>query len=149
MTSRDKLLTFLENLGFRTGIGQVSPFGQPLPLVSGWAVDESTAMVALFVEDQEQLKNPDPWQELLFALSGLRHELRRGRPAALGAPVVFALLADDAEEQRLRRLVEELTRQYLLFSRVELNTVVLSDDSLDPYRALAPLLPRCRDAIDK
>lgn len=149
MTSRDQLLTFLNALGFRTGKGHASPYGQPLPLVTGWAFDEATALVALFVEDPEHLQGPDVWRELLFALSGLRHELRRGRSTALGAPVVFALLADEAEAQRLHSLVEHLTQQYLLFSRVELNAIVLSDPNAEPYRALAPLLPRCRDAVDK
>ncbi len=133
MTSRDQLLTFLGNLGFRTGKGSASPYGQPLPLVSGWAFDEGTAIVALLVEDPEHIHNPEVWRELLFALSGLRHELRRGRSAALGPPAVFALLADQGEARRLHALVEDLTRQYLLFSRVELNA-----ESLSPAIAKMP-----------
>lgn len=147
MTVRSDLLHVLQEVGFQTGEGPLAPFGQPLPLVTAWALDPESATLAVVVEDPEHVADHDPWRELLFALSGLRHELRHGNAAAIGTPVVLALLEREEDALRLRGLVEELTQQYVLFSRVELNSLVLSEPDFDLYRALAPLLPRCRQAI--
>jgi energy-coupling factor transporter ATP-binding protein EcfA2 len=147
---RQVILKRLAEVGFRTGEGTIAPFGQPLPLVTAWATDESTASLALIVEDASDVADDEPWRELLFALSGLRHELQNGGSPALGTPVVVALLQNDESAHRLRRLIEELGQQYVLFSRIELNVVVATgrdpiDSNVDV--ALAPLLPRSRKAL--
>ncbi len=146
MTLRQQILKRLEEVGFRTGEGSVSPFGQPLPLVTAWAVEDRTAALGLIVEDPDGVADDGPWRELLFALSGIRHELRDGGAPALGTPVAIALLERKEHAQRLRRLVENMSAEYILFSRVELNVVAL-DEAVDIDRALSPLLPRCRSAL--
>jgi hypothetical protein len=129
------------------GNGSISPFGDPLPLVTGWAIDDETASLALVVEDPDEVVNAEPWNELLFAVSGLRHELRGGASSAIGTPTVVAIVQGQEHERRLRTLVETLSDRYILFSRVELNVVVDDGNPVDIDRALAPLLPLCRTAL--
>jgi uncharacterized protein with PIN domain len=147
MNLRERILKTLEEVGFRTGEGTVSPLNNPLPLVTGWAVDDSTASFAVIVEDPTGVRDEDPWRELLFALSGVRHELRDGGPVAIGTPVVIAILHQEEHAQRLRQLIEDMSARYILFSRVELNVVLESTGEADVARALAPLLPNCRRAL--
>lgn len=141
------MLQRLVDVGFEVGTGGVQPFDQPLPLVTAWAVERSTASLALIVEDPEDIRDPEPWRELLFALSGLRHELREGRPSAFGTPVAIAILRSATHGRALRGLIEEISTQYVLFSRLELNIVVPEDGASGVDRALAPLLVRCRKAL--
>lgn len=147
MNLRDQILKTLEEVGFRTGQGAVSPLNNPLPLVTGWAVDDETASFAVIVEDPAGVSDEDPWRELLFALSGVRHELRDGGPAAIGTPVVIAILGEQGHAQRLRQLIEDMSTRYILFSRIELNIVLEQEGEADVARALAPLLPTCRRAL--
>src|SRR4051794_3203068 len=124
---RRALLSRLSEVGFHTGEGTIYPFGQPLPLVSGWAVEPTTASLALIVEDSNDVVDAEPWRELLFALSGLRHELPGLGAPALGTPVAIAVVRDRVAADRLRALIEDLSQQYVLFSRIELNVVVETD----------------------
>lgn len=149
MIRRRAILDRLAAVGFKTGEGTIAPFGNPLPLVSGWATEPTTASLVLVVEDQTAVTEDEQWRELLFAVSGLRHELRDGGAPAIGTPVVLALLPDAGAEQRLRALIEELSREYVLFSRIELNVIVETDSEPSIDLALAPLLPRCREALSR
>jgi energy-coupling factor transporter ATP-binding protein EcfA2 len=142
---RQEILDCLGAAGFETGTGPLSPLGQPLPLVTGWAVSDETATVA-FVAESEEEWDTELWKELFFALASLRHELKLGRRSAFGTPITLAIVRDEQEERLLRTLAEELSRDYLLFTRVELNVLIEGKD-LDVILELAPLLPRCRRAI--
>lgn len=145
MSLPEQILDCLAQAGFETGTTPLLPLGQPLPLVTGWAVSRETGTLALVAEAEPEWNN-DAWRELLFALASLRHELRRGRRSAFGTPITLAVLRDENEAQRLRELAEELSRDYLLFTRLELNVIVDGPD-VDVEVELAPLLPRCRRAI--
>ncbi|HSH39906.1 MAG TPA: ATP-binding protein [Chthoniobacterales bacterium] len=147
MRAKAALLKRLAQVGFETSEGSVTPFGESLPLVTAWAIDDETASICLLAEDTNEVADEDPWRELLFAVSGLRHQLREGRPPAFGTPVLIALLENEEQERRLRCLIEDLSERYVLFSRVELSVVVGEGTPLEIDRALAPLLPHCRDAI--
>jgi energy-coupling factor transporter ATP-binding protein EcfA2 len=142
-----RVLSRLMEVGFQSREGGVSPFGEELPLVSGVAWDSSTAQVAFVAEASGPL-DEEAWRQLLFAASGLRHHLASDRPPAFGTPLIVAIV-DDEGQRTLRGLVEELTSNYAVFSRVDLNLVrhrdLEDDDALDT--ALAPLLPSCRGAL--
>lgn len=142
-----RVLSRLAAIGFQVHRGEVTPFGERLQLVVGAAWDERTAQLALVAEGSADSSDDDPWRQLLFAVSGLRHHLSEGARPAFGTPVVLALV-DEPTERALRDLAERLTEDYVVFSRVDLNLVRLRDvkdpDALD--LALAPLLPRCRTA---
>jgi ABC-type hemin transport system ATPase subunit len=141
------VLERLADLGFQIRAGGLSPFGEPLPLVAGVAWDTRTAQIALIAEMQEGADLAE-WQQLLFASAGLRHGLNGDGPAAFGPPVVIAIVDDDGW-RRLRDLAEDLSANYILFNRVDLNLVRSSElanrERLDD--ALAPLLPRCRTLL--
>jgi energy-coupling factor transporter ATP-binding protein EcfA2 len=145
LSLRDEILECLGGAGFDTGTNPLSPLGQPLPLVTGWAVSDATATLALVAESELQW-DPEPWKELFFALASLRHELRLGRRSAFGTPITLAIVRNEDEEMLLRSLAEDLSRDYLLFTRLELNVLIEGED-LDVAVELAPLLPRCRRAI--
>jgi energy-coupling factor transporter ATP-binding protein EcfA2 len=147
VTLREQILLTLADVGFRTGEGPLAPLDNPLPLVTGWAVDDTTASLAVVVEDPKGVTDEDPWRELLFALSGIRHEVRDGGSAAIGTPVAIAILASAEEGKRLRRLIEDVSVRYVLFSRVELSVVLEDEGEAGVARALAPLLPACRRAL--
>jgi energy-coupling factor transporter ATP-binding protein EcfA2 len=143
-TATEKILAHLAPLGFQTRLGNLSPFGEHLPLVSGVAWDSDTAQVALIAESRETVDS-GAWRQLLFAGSGLRHHLAGDRAAAFGTPVILAVVDREAK-RTLRSLAEDLAQNYVLFNRVDLN-LVLRDDVDDVEKlddALAPLLPRCR-----
>jgi len=116
-------------------------------MVAAVAWDARTAQLAIIADDQAAYGDEE-WRQLLFAGSALRHQIRADGPSAFGAPVVLAVV-DDAGVRHLRGLAEDLAREYMLFSRVDLNLVprsALGDRSrLDD--ALAPLLPRCRATL--
>ncbi|HEX2071015.1 MAG TPA: AAA family ATPase [Thermoleophilaceae bacterium] len=143
-SATEQILARLAPLGFQTRLGNLSPFGERLPLVSGVAWDRDTAQVAL-VADSNETVDPGAWRQLLFAGSGLRHHLAGDRAAAFGTPVILAVVDREAK-RALRSLAEDLAQNYVLFNRVDLN-LVLRDDVDDVEKlddALAPLLPRCR-----
>lgn len=124
----------------------MSPFDGPVPLVVGVAWEDRVAQLALVVEPEDGDFDEDGWRELLFAAGGLRHHLSSGERPALGVPVVLAIV-DGEVRDRLCEVVEDLTANYALFDRVDLNLVspaaAHDDAALD--NALAPLLPRCRE----
>ena len=106
-----------------------------------------TAQLAL-VADAGPEASAEEWRQLLFAGSALRHHLADDGSAAFGTPVILAVV-DDEGRHRLRELAEDLAQHYVIFNRVDLN-LVLRSDLTDPDRlddALAPLLPRCREAL--
>lgn len=146
------VLARLGEVDFEISEGSIEPFGTELPFVVGVAWEVRTAQIALVAESESFEGSPedleDGWRQLLFGLSGLRHHLTKGDPAALGTPVLLAVVNDDGK-RLLRNLVEQLTRDYAMFQRVDLNLVLSSEvddrDKLD--HALAPLLPRCREAL--
>jgi hypothetical protein len=146
-SSVEQILARLGHLGFQTRTGDFAPFGERVPLVSGTAWESGTAQLALVaVADPDT--TDDEWRQLLFAGSALRHQLVGDGAAALGTPVILAVV-DEAGRRRLRLLAEDLAQRYVVFSRVDLNLVLASDVD-DPERlddALAPLLPRCREAL--
>lgn len=141
------LLDRLRDMNFGIHEGSWQPFGEELPMVAAVAWDARTAQLAI-IADGEREYGDEEWRQLLFAGSALRHHLRADGPSAFGAPVVLAVV-DDNGVRHLRGLVEDLAREYMLFSRVDLNLVprsALADRSrLDD--ALAPLLPRCRATL--
>jgi energy-coupling factor transporter ATP-binding protein EcfA2 len=148
----DGIATILERLGqlgFNTRSGDMTPFGETMPLVSGCAWDTRTGQIALLAETRPDT-DVDEWRQLLFAAAGLRHNLAGDGPSAFGAPLILALV-DDLGWRSLRDLVEDLATNYVLFNRVDLNLVRHEDldrkDLLDD--ALAPLLPRCREMLDE
>lgn len=107
----------------------------------------STAQVAL-VADGTSKFDAAQWRQLLFAGSGIRHQLSPDDASAYGTPVILAIV-NAASESSLRKLAESLTTDYAVFSRVDLNLVPAADID-DPQKlddALAPLLPRCRAAL--
>jgi ABC-type hemin transport system ATPase subunit len=143
----EQILKRLAELGFSTRAGELEPFGELIPLVSGTAWDKRTAQLALVAEPDGQTTD-DEWRQLLFAGSALRHHLSSESSAAFGTPVILAVVDDDGRH-RLRELAEDLAQRYVVFNRVDLN-LVLRSDLADPDRfddALAPLLPRCREAL--
>jgi len=147
-----KVLNRLRDIGCEIHTGSIDPYGTHLPFVAGVAWDFQTAQIALVAaaepEDLTEVELEDEWRQLLFALSGLRNHLSGSRPPAFGTPILFAVV-DEAGIRLLRRLAESLTADYGVFQRVDLNLVpeeVVDDkDKLD--FALAPLLPKCREAL--
>lgn len=140
----DLVLAHLQEVGFRVRAGGAMPFGETLPLVTGVAWETETAQLALIAEGRGELELP-AWRQLLFAGSGIRHQLAGDDASAFGTPVVVAIV-DEKAARALRRLAEELAEDFAVFNRVDLNLVPASDvghrERLDD--ALAPLLPRCR-----
>jgi energy-coupling factor transporter ATP-binding protein EcfA2 len=131
-------------MGFQVRSGEAMPFGEPLPLVSGAAWETKTAQLALIAEGRAPLEI-EAWQQLLFAGSGIRHQLAGDGASAFGTPVVVAIVDADAAGE-LRALAERLAQDFAVFNRVDLNLVLKSElgDSERLDDALAPLLPRCR-----
>jgi energy-coupling factor transporter ATP-binding protein EcfA2 len=144
-----RILERLENLGFHTSPGGMTPFGETMPLVSAVAWDTQTAQIVLLAEMQSDI-DLDEWRQLLFAAAGLRHNLAGDGPAAFGAPLIMAL-TDDEGRRCLRELAEDLVTNYVLFNRVDLNLIRYDDLNTDERldQALAPLLPSCRDMADQ
>ncbi len=143
----EQILMRLQDLGFSVIRGEFAPFGERIPLISGAAWDARTAQLALVAEADSEA-GADEWRQLLFAGSALRHHLASDGSAAFGTPVILAVV-DDEERHRLRELAEDIAHRYVIFNRVDLN-LVLRSDLTDPDRfddALAPLLPRCRQAL--
>jgi hypothetical protein len=144
--SVDRILKRLQELGFETHPGPIALFEEELPLVVGAAWDTTTAQLALVVE-MEASREPDLWRQLMFAVAGLRHQLAADGPAALGPPLVL-MVVDGEGERTVRSLVEEMNQDYAVFTRVDLSLLrrdAIGDaEALDD--ALAPLLPRCREA---
>ncbi|MBS1676687.1 MAG: AAA family ATPase [Actinobacteria bacterium] len=140
----ERVLHHLKKSGFSVRGGGARPFGEELPLVTGTAWESGTAQLALLAEGRGDL-DLAPWQQLLFAGSGIRHQLTAEDVSAYGTPVIVAIV-DEQAAGRLRELAETLAEDYAVFSRVDL-TMVLETDIGVPERlddALAPLLPRCR-----
>jgi energy-coupling factor transporter ATP-binding protein EcfA2 len=134
-------------------MGAVEPFGETLPLVEAVAWDSTSAQVAFIARESEPLRDVgearvEPWRQLLFAASGLRHHLRRDGTPALATPIVFALVDGDLKSD-LRELADDLAQDYALFTRVDLNLIDIEStgdpDALD--RGLAPMLPCVRRAL--
>lgn len=139
------VLDRVAEVGFTTRLGAFAPFGEELPLVTGVAWEPETAQMAV-VAEMGKGDSDEAWQQLLFAVSGLRHQLTNDGPTAYGTPLVLAIV-DDEGFRRLRRISEDLADRYAIFNRVDLNLIgprALADaDTLDI--ALAPLLPKCRE----
>jgi energy-coupling factor transporter ATP-binding protein EcfA2 len=139
-----RVLGRLADVGFQTRGEPIFPFGEPLALVAAVAWDTTTSQLAL-IADLDENQDLETWRQLLFAGSGIRHQLAGDGPAAYGDPVILAIL-DRAGERRLRELAEELAENYALFNRIEVNLIrhtdLHNDCALD--LALAPLLPSCR-----
>ncbi len=140
----EKVLSHLKDVGFQVRSGGAAPFGEPLPLVTGVAWEDQTAQLALIAEGRAPLQI-EAWQQLLFAGSGIRHQLAGNEASAFGTPVVVAIVDADAAGE-LRGLAEQLAQDFAVFNRVDLNLVLDGElgnsNRLDD--ALAPLLPRCR-----
>jgi energy-coupling factor transporter ATP-binding protein EcfA2 len=138
------VLSHLKDMGFQVRSGEAMPFGEPLPLVSGVAWETKTAQLALIAEGRAPL-GIEAWRQLLFAGSGIRHQLAGDGASAFGTPVVVAIVDADAAGE-LRALAEQLSQDFAVFNRVDLNLVLEGElgnsERLDD--ALAPLLPRCR-----
>jgi energy-coupling factor transporter ATP-binding protein EcfA2 len=139
-----RVLSHLKDMGFQVRSGEAMPFGEPLPLVTGVAWETKTAQLALIAEGRAPL-GIEAWRQLLFAGSGIRHQLAGDGASAFGTPVVVAIVDADAAGE-LRALAEQLSQDFAVFNRVDLNLVLESElgnsERLDD--ALAPLLPRCR-----
>jgi energy-coupling factor transporter ATP-binding protein EcfA2 len=146
MSPCERILARLGEVGFQVHSGPIAPFEEKLPLVLGTAWDTTTAQLALVVE-MDETPELDVWRQLMFAGAALRHHLAADGPAALGTPQVLAIV-DEEGERTVRTLVEDLNQHYAVFTRVDLNLIrreeIGDDEALDD--ALAPLLPRCREA---
>lgn len=142
-----RVLERLVDVGFQTRDEPIAPFGEPLALVGAVAWDVTTSQLAL-ISDLDSTQDVESWRQLLFAGSGIRHQLAGDGPAAFGTPVILAIV-DEEGERRLRELAEDLAENYALFSRVEVNLIRHSDlqDDARLDVALAPLLPCCRRAL--
>lgn len=147
-SARDRIFKRLQGVGFEVAEGSFEPFHQKLPFIVGVAWEERTAQLALVLEMDES-QEEDAWRQTLFAAAGLRHHLATDGGAALGPPLVL-MVVDATGEKRVRSLVEDMNQHYAVFARVDLSLVrrdrIDDDQVLDD--ALAPLLPRCRDARD-
>ena len=88
-----KVLSHLEDVGFQVQSGEAMPFGEPLPLVSGVAWETQTAQLALIAEGRAPLAI-EAWRQLLFAGSGIRHQLAGDDASAFGTPVIETLFFD-------------------------------------------------------
>jgi energy-coupling factor transporter ATP-binding protein EcfA2 len=139
-----RVLERLSKAGFQTRCGSITPFGETLAVVSGVAWDTTTSQLALIAELDAQA-DTEAWRQLLFAGSGIRHQLAGAGPAAYGTPVILAIV-DEQGERIMRALAEELAENYALFSRLEVNLIRRADLSEDQRLdlALAPLLPCAR-----
>lgn len=149
--SCEQVLDFLEGSGFSLKRGEFTAFEMKFPLVQGVAWDSTTAQLALVAgAEDERDENRESWKQLLFAAAGLRYQMAEAGPSAFGAPLVLAVVDGDGE-QLLRDLVEEMARDYAVFTRVDLNFVKRADlgDEELLMDALAPLLPRCRAGLLK
>lgn len=149
MEATERVLARLKEVGFETGLGGVTPFGERLPLVTGVAWEKGTAQLALITHAEESVEDI-AWRQLLFAGSGIRHHLSGDGPSAVGTPVILAIV-DAAGERQIRRLAENLAKEYAVFNRVDIN-LVPEENLEDPEKlddALAPLLPRCRSLLGK
>jgi AAA domain len=142
-----RVLEHLVDVGFQTRDEPIAPFGELLALVGAVAWDATTSQLAL-ISDLDSTQDVESWRQLLFAGSGIRHQLAGDGPAAFGTPVILAIV-DEEGERRLRELAEDLAENYALFSRVEVNLIRHSDlqDDARLDVALAPLLPCCRRAL--
>lgn len=140
----EKVLSHLKDVGFQVRSGEAAPFGEPLPLVTGVAWEAQTAQLALIAEGRAPLQI-EAWRQLLFAGSGIRHQLAGNEASAFGTPVVVAIVDADAAGE-LRGLAEQLAQDFAVFTRVDLNLVLEGElgNSKRLDDALAPLLPRCR-----
>jgi hypothetical protein len=149
VTACDRILERLREIGFETHLGPITAFEEKLPLLAGAAWDTATAQLVVLV-DVDSSQERDVLRQLLFAVAGLRHQLAVDRPAALGSPLALVIV-DQKGEEILRSLVEEMNRDYAVFTRVDLSLVrrekMEDDQALDD--ALAPLMPRSRDALGK
>lgn len=136
----------LEEVGFEVREGPFEPFDQKLPFIVGAAWDARTAQLALVVE-MEESQEEEAWRQVLFGAAGLRHHLATDGRTALGPPLIL-MVVDATGEQKVRSLIEDMNQHYAVFTRVDLSLVrrdrIGDDEVLDD--ALAPLLPRCRDA---
>jgi hypothetical protein len=146
MSKVNAVLARLEEADFQVKRGPVSPFGEEMPLVQAVAWDDESAQIALVAAQDELSDGMEPWRQLLFAVSGLRHQLRANHAPALATPVLFAVV-DSGVVAGLRGLANELAESYSLFTRVELNIVSddVSGEDLDV--ALAPMLLKVRKAL--
>lgn len=148
MSARDRIFERLKEVGFEVAEGSFEPFAQKLPFIVGAAWDRRTAQLALVLE-MDNSQEEEAWRQTLFAAAGLRHHLATDGGAALGPPLVL-MVVDETGEKRVRSLVEGMNQRYAVFTRVDLSLVrhdrIDDDQVLDD--ALAPLLPRCRDARD-
>lgn len=148
MSACDRIFERLKAVGFEVVEGSFEPFTQKLPFIVGAAWDMRTAQLALVLE-MEESQEEEAWRQTLFAAAGLRHHLATDGHAALGPPLVL-MVVDATGEERVRSLVEDINQHYAVFTRVDLSLVrrdrIDDDQILDD--ALAPLLPRCRDARD-
>src|ERR1700753_782820 len=137
----DVVLEHLRQAGFNVRSCGARPFGEELPLVTGTAWESNTAQLALLAEGRGDL-DLAPWRQLLFAGSGIRHQLKADDASAYGTPVIVAIV-DEQAAGNLRELAETLAEDYAVFSRVDLNLVLETDlgvpDRLD--EGLAPPPP--------
>lgn len=148
MSARNRIFERLKAVGFEVAEGSFEPFDQKLPFIVGAAWDRRTAQLALVLE-MEESQEEEAWRQTLFAAAGLRHHLASDGRAALGPPLVL-MIVDETAEKRVRSLVEDMNQHYAVFTRVDLSLVRRDriDDNQTLDDALAPLLPRCRDASD-
>lgn len=156
MSVVDQVVRRLEDLGFQVdgGSSEVDFFGERLPLTRAVALDRRAHQLVFVAEDDGHLDNEAAdaaWRELLFAVSGIRHQLRGQKAPAMATPIVVGVVAEGSAG-RLRVLVEKLVQDYAIFSRVDLNLLELAklDGSVEEAvdRALSSVLPKVRDALN-
>jgi hypothetical protein len=132
-------------------------FGESMHMVKAIAVDEAALQLVLVAEqeahqqaDQDLETMERRWRELIFAIGGLRHQLRGADGPALGAPILIAVVPSVGVDP-LRSVVEEIARDYALLARVEINILDadLDDGGHALDRALSSCLPRVREALEE
>jgi RecF/RecN/SMC N terminal domain len=120
------------------------------------ALDRKAHQLVFVAEDDGHLDDEmadAAWRELLFAVSGIRHQLRGQKAPAIATPIVVGVVAKGSTG-RLRVLVETLVQEYAIFSRVDLNLLELEEpgeavDAAAVDRALSSVLPKVRDALNE
>jgi len=124
-------------------------------MIKAIAVDEAALQLVLVAEQETHPQAEQDldamercWRELIFAIGGLRHQLRGADAPALGTPILIAVVPSVGVDP-LRAVAEEIARDYALLARVEINILNadLDDDAHALDRALSSCLPRVREAL--
>jgi hypothetical protein len=157
MSASSSVIERLRRMNFRLREDGLDLFGESMHMVKAIAVDEAALQLVLVAEQEARPRTEQDldamerrWRELIFAIGGLRHQLRGADAPALGAPILIAVVPSVGVDP-LRSVVEEIARDYALLARVEINILNadLEDDAHALDRALSSCLPLVRKALEE